>query len=256
LTFGRGPDGRVLRIGHRGAGALEPENTLRSFERAIAIGVDFIEFDVLDLRDGTLVLAHSDDLLEVSHGNRAGRVRGLALGELRVAAPNLPTLDEALEFFAERPVGLHVDVKCHAHGGGVASALRRHGLVDRSVVSAFWRDTLRDARAAEPDLAVAFSYPEDRYGLAHRRLVAPFIAPTARLLGRALPRRLPRWLRALGAPVAMLHYAVVTRAAVERCHASGAAVWAWTVNERQLFEHMAALGVDGVVSDDPRIFES
>jgi glycerophosphoryl diester phosphodiesterase len=68
-------DARVLRVGHRGAAALEPENTLASLRRAVELGVDFVEFDVLDLADGTLVLAHSDDLLEVSHGAAGGSVR-------------------------------------------------------------------------------------------------------------------------------------------------------------------------------------
>ena len=52
-------DGRPWRIGHRGAAALAPENTLPALERAIAAGVDVIEFDVLALADGALVLAHS-----------------------------------------------------------------------------------------------------------------------------------------------------------------------------------------------------
>ena len=52
-------DGPLLRVGHRGAAALAPENTLRSFEAALACGVDAIEFDVLDRGDGPLVLGHS-----------------------------------------------------------------------------------------------------------------------------------------------------------------------------------------------------
>ena len=70
-------DGRVLRIGHRGAATLAPENTLRSFRAAVEVGVDLIEFDVLDLPRGPLVLAHSDHLDEVSHG-AAGRPRARA----------------------------------------------------------------------------------------------------------------------------------------------------------------------------------
>ena len=61
-------DGPLIRVGHRGAAALAPENTLRSFEAALAHGVEAIEFDVLDLVDGPLVVAHSNDLAEVSHG--------------------------------------------------------------------------------------------------------------------------------------------------------------------------------------------
>ena len=57
---------------------------------------------MLDLTDGPLVLAHSNDLAEVSHGAAAGTVRDRSLAELREVAPELPTLDEALAFLAER----------------------------------------------------------------------------------------------------------------------------------------------------------
>ena len=102
-----------LRIGHRGAATLAPENTLDSFRAAIAVGVDLIEFDVLDLKGGPLVLAHSDHLDEVSHGAASGRVRSKSLEELREVAPNLPTFDEALAFFVDEApeIGLHVDLK-------------------------------------------------------------------------------------------------------------------------------------------------
>ena len=245
---------RFLRIGHRGAAALAPENTLAAFRRALELGVDFVEFDVLDLVDGTLVLAHSDDLLEVSHGVAAGRVRGLRLEKLREVAPQLPTFDEALGFLASVEVGLHADVKCERHGHEVAAAIRRYGLVDRAVASSFSMRTLHDLRETEPRLALGLTYPDDRHGLARKRLIAPLVPAAVRLLGRALPRRLPRWLESAGANVAMLHHGVLSQAAVDRCHAGGAAVWAWTVNEAELLRQVVALGVDGVVSDDPRLF--
>ena len=72
---------------------------------ALAHGVHAIEFDVLDLTGGPLVLAHSNDLAEVSHGAAVGTVRDRSLAELRELAPQLPTLDEALAFLAERDVG-------------------------------------------------------------------------------------------------------------------------------------------------------
>jgi glycerophosphoryl diester phosphodiesterase len=247
----------ILRIGHRGAPALEPENTIRSFERAIALGVDFVEFDVLDLDDGTLVVAHSDNLLEVSHGVAEGEVRPLALDCLRGLAPELPTFDEALDFFAGAGgVGLHVDVKCRRRGRELAEALRRRGLVERAVASSSRAEMLRELAAAAPELRLALTYPDDRHGLAQRRLLAPFVVPGVAALGRALPRRLPRWLAATGAQVAMLHYAVVSPAALECCHLNGAAVWAWTVNTADLLERLVRVGVDGVISDDPRIFRA
>ena len=134
LRAGAGP----LRVGHRGAAALEPENTLRSLARAVELGCDLVEFDVLELHDGTLVLAHSDDLLEVSHGAARGRVRAQSLAALRELAPELPTLDEALEQVRSgETVGVQVDLKGSGFEERVAATIRRHGLVDRSVVSTF-----------------------------------------------------------------------------------------------------------------------
>lgn len=248
------PGARVLRIGHRGGGALAPENTLAAFKRTIEVGVDFVEFDVLDLDDGTLVLAHSDDLHEVSHGGADGRVRSLRLDALREVAPGLPTLEEALEFLSTAGVGLHADVKSPRHGRDIALALRRHGVVERTVASSFWTSALRDLRAEEPRLALGITYPEDRRGLARRRLLTPLVPSVVAVLAQALPRRLPRWLRSTGATVAMLHYAVLSRAAVGRCHETGAGVWAWTVNDADELRRVVDLGVDGVISDDPRLF--
>jgi hypothetical protein len=100
----------VIRIGHKGAAALAPENTLRSIERAIEVGVDMVEIDVLTLNDGTLVLAHSNDLLEVSHGAASGTVTTQSLAELGRVAPELPTLDEALALLAGHSAGIFLDL--------------------------------------------------------------------------------------------------------------------------------------------------
>jgi glycerophosphoryl diester phosphodiesterase len=232
IDFRRRPDGRFIRIGHRGAATLAPENTIESFGAAIELGVDFVEFDVLELADGTLAIAHDS----------------------RAYEPGAPTFQQALAFFVERPeVGLHVDVKAR-RGESVARELARAGLVDRSAASSSWLSTLRELRAAEPALAVALTYPDDRRGIARRRLARPFVGPTVTALGKLLPARLPRWLARTGSRVAMLHYAVVSPGVVAACHGRDVAVWAWTVNDDALLERLVGLGVDGVISDDPRIF--
>src|ERR671935_3215029 len=102
----RRPRARIARVGHRGAAALAPENTLRSLELAVELGCDMLEFDVLALRDGTLVLAHSNKLREVTHGAARGRVGRRTLDALRSVAPKLATLDDALAFCAERLAGV------------------------------------------------------------------------------------------------------------------------------------------------------
>jgi glycerophosphoryl diester phosphodiesterase len=248
--------GRLLRIGHKGAAALEPENTLRSLGRAVELGVDLVEFDVLDLADGSLVLAHSDDLWEVSHGTARGAVRARTLPELRASAPDLPTLDEALEYLGRRAphVGIHLDLKWRGYERAAVEALRRHGALERTFVSSFLADSLHALRAHEPGLTRALTYPFDRRQLSRRRLAAPVVWGVVQALRRALPRRIGALLEQAGAGAATLHWSVVSRAAVERCHARGAPVIAWTVDSPEVLRRLDAIGVDGVVTNDPRIF--
>lgn len=250
-------DGPLIRVGHRGAAAIAPENTLRSFEAALAHGVDAIEFDVLDLAGGPLVLAHSNDLEEVSHGAATGTVRDRSLAELRELAPELPTLDEALAFLSARPeVTLHVDLKLQRRLDELADALRRHDLGARAVVSSFHVESLRAVATAAPDLPIGFTYPEDRHGVSKRRALQPAIRLGTIALRRAIVPRIPSMLARAGASVLMLHHGVVSRAAVERAHGLGAAVWAWTVDDPREVERLEAAGVDAVITNDPRVFSA
>jgi glycerophosphoryl diester phosphodiesterase len=224
----------LLRVGHRGAAALAPENTLRSFEAAIACGVDAIEFDVLDRGDGPLVLGHS-------------------LAELD---PEPATLDEALAFLAARDVALHVDLKLTTRLDEVAAALVRHGVSERTVVSSFHLASLAAFAEGAPHVPIGFTYPEDRYGVSRRRALKPAIRIGTLALRRALVARVPAMIERAGAAALMLHHAVVSAAAVERAHAAGVAVWAWTVDDPAELARLETTGVDAVISNDPEIFKT
>jgi glycerophosphoryl diester phosphodiesterase len=252
----RRPDGNFARVGHRGASALAPENTLGAFELAVELGCDMLEFDVLDLADGTLVLAHSDDLREVSHGAARGRVRSQSLEALRRVAPDLPTLDEALTFCAGQlpDVGLQLDLKRRGVEEAVVAALRRHELLDRSWVSGFDAASLRRIAALEPDLPRSFTLPRDRLGISKRGPFAPVVRGALASIGAALPRRLPVLLARARAGAATLHHSVASSAAIARAHEVGAAVYVWTVDDPRLAERLVRDGADGIITNDPRIF--
>ena len=254
----RRPDRVALRIGHRGAAHLAPENTLRSFREAVAHGVDLIEFDVLDLPGGPLVLAHSDHLDEVSHGAATGSVRARSLAELREVAPELPTLEDALAFFRDEApeVGLHVDLKLTTRLDELADALRRFGLEPRTVVSSFHVPSLVAVARCTPSVRIGFTYPEDRYGVSRRPALQPVLRAGLASLRAAVPVLVPRMLRRAGATALMLQHALVTARTVSRAHALGAAVLAWTVDDVIDLERVLAAGVDGVITNDPRIFDS
>ncbi len=256
IELRRAEHGRVLRIGHRGAAHLAAENTIASLRAAVAHGVDLVEFDVLDLPRGPLVLAHSDHLDEVSHGRATGSVRARSLEELREVAPDLPTLDEALAFFVEEAptVGLHVDLKLQTRLEEVAEALHRHGVDRRTVVSSYHVPSLQALARRAPRVRIGFTYPEDRFGVSRRRILHPVVGAGLTAARAVTARRLPGMLRRAGAGALMLQHRLVTPGAVARAHAFGAPVLAWTVDTRADLDRVLAAGVDGVITNDPRLF--
>lgn len=221
----------IVRVGHRGAARLAPENSLAAVEAAAALGVDAVELDVLRRPDGALVLAHGPEL-----------------------PPDAPLLDDALALAAGLGLAVQIDVKLPGLEEGIVAALRRSGLFERSFVSSFSLPALAAFATAAPELPRSFTYPEDRLGVSERRLLRPLLAPGLAVLRALLPRRLPRWLRASGASAATLNAGVVSPAAVDVCHRLGVAVYVWTVNEPALARTLAGMGLDGIISDDPRIF--
>lgn len=245
-----------LRVGHRGAATLAPENTLDSFRAAIAVGIDLIEFDVLDLRNGPLILAHSDHLEEVSHGAASGRVRSQSFEALREVAPNLPTLDDALAFFADEApeIGLHVDLKLKTRLDELAGALRRHGLESRTVISGFHIPSLRAVARAAPRVRVGLTYPEDRLSISRKPYLWPIVSLGLTSMRASVGLRLPRLARRVGATTVMLEHRLVTESSVAKCHAAGLPVLTWTVDEPEDLKRVVTAGVDGVITNDPRIF--
>ena len=251
-------DGRPLLIGHRGAAALAPENTLASFRAAVAAGVDLVEFDVLRLRSGELVVAHSYDLSEVSHGAKRGSMRSMRVEDVCAACPDLPTLDDALEFFAAEATatGVHVDLKSAAAADSVWSALDRWGLRERSLVSSFHHHALRRLARRGPDLRLGVSFPRDRLGVHRRKSLGPAVGAGLRSLGAVTPRLVDLLLARSRANTLVLHHALVSTAAVARAHARGAPVVTWTVDDPQDLRRVVEAGVDAVVTNDPSILVS
>lgn len=242
----RRPAGDFARVGHRGASALAPENTLEAFQLAVELGCDMLEFDVLDLEDGTLVLVHEL--------RRSARRR--SLDALRKLVPALQSLDEALTFCAERlpGIGLQVDLKRRGIERGVVEALRRHGVFERSWVSTFDAVSLQRLAELEPDLPRSYTLPRDRFGISKRGPLAPVVRAALASVGASLPRRLPALLARARAQALTLHHSVASPAAIERAHELEAAVYVWTVDDPALVERLVRAGADGIITNDPRVF--
>lgn len=228
-------EGAVLKIGHRGAPVLAPENTLASLAAAIDHGVDLVEIDVTSVKEtGSLALAHSPVQL----------------------TPDSPALEAALTFIAESEAGVIVDLKSVGVERAVVRALRDHDLLDRSAVASFRPRSLRELKELEPRLTTGLSYPYDRAGIAERPAFHPLIRAGLAGLRRTLPARIAGLLARAQADAALLHHALVGRRLVERCHGIGAAVLAWTVEDEDALARVLAAGVDGVIANDPRLFSA
>lgn len=225
--------GRPLVVGHKGAAALAPENTIASLEAALRLGVDIVEFDVCPGPAG-LVLAHSVE----------------ELGDDPVP------LEEALAFVADRAsaqVGIDVDLKSLGDEQAVVDALRRHDLVDRALVCSVFPESLRLVKQLETALTTGISYPYDRSGVAGRPLLAPAVRAGLVALRLGLPYRIGGLVAHARADAAMLEHRVLSPETVDRCHRIGTAVFAWTVDDPADLRRVIATGVDGVISNDPRI---
>ena len=199
------------------------------------------------------MVAHSNDLREVSHGAADGKVRQRSLHELRADAPQVPTLEEALTFFvSEAPsTGVHVDLKTAGHEVELVEALRRLELVGRTFVSSFLRAPLRSLARLEPGLRLGISFPRDRAGISTRPLLSPLARAglaTLRTVSPAVGRvRLDR----SGATTLVLHHALVTPGSVASAHRRGAPVVSWTVDYPGELRRVSHAGVDAVVTNDP-----
>ena len=226
-------DGRPLRIGHRGAAALAPANTLPSFRAALATGVDLIEFDVVAGQGGELVVAHSQREIE----------------------PETPTLAGVLAFFVEEAgeTGLHVDLKEFGLEHRTVDALRRYGLADRAFVSSVYVRTARRL-AGLGGVRVGITIPRGILGISDEGRGAPLARLGLRLLRLAMPFLVRPLLGLTRTSAVVMHHSIVTPASVRAARARGAAVVTWTVDSPKELVRVDAAGVDAVVTNDPRIF--
>ncbi len=241
---------KPLLYAHRGAAAELPENTLPSFLRALELGAQALETDAHLTRDGQVVLAHDADGQRMCGVRR--RVAQCSLSEVQAWDAGFGFVDERgrrpfsgqgfrvptiEELVAAAPgVRLNVDVKEPALALVIVALLRRLRAQDRVLLASFQSSTLRAIRAAGWEGATGLGQAEvARLALLPERVLArwPLRGSRAQVPVRAGPVRLG------------------TRAFVERCHRLGLAVDFWTVNEAAEADRLAALGADGIMTDDP-----
>jgi len=227
----------VIRVGHKGADHVAPGNTLESFRAALDAGVDMIEFDVLPLDGGRrLVLAH----------------------DLEDAARRTPlTLDEGLDHFAGEAyagIDLDVDLKLPGYEREVVDGLHARGLDSRALISSTYPASLRLIGRMAPGLRRGWSVPRAQRDYTKSLLLAVPAYVALRWIRAGLPAKAARALRRGECEALMAHRLLVSRLLVQRVHEAGGQLYVWTVDDAQEIARLEALGVDAVITNDPRLF--
>lgn len=207
-------------IAHRGASRERPENTLAAFQRAAELGADGVELDVHLHPDGVLRV-HHDPIPPGRTKGAAGGVQDATGADAEADAP--PTLDATLALLAAAGLTAYCELKGAGTAPGTLAAIRRSGV--RGAVHAFDHRQVAEAQRLAPEIprgVLEISYPVD----ALHALTA--------VVGRDLWRQ----------------WAFVDEALVQKAHAAGRRVIAWTVNDAAMMTHFAAIGVDALCTDD------
>jgi glycerophosphoryl diester phosphodiesterase len=254
MSRGRIADSDLLIIGHRGASARAPENTLAAFELAIEDGADGIEFDVRLARDGVPVCIHDASLLRTAQLERlvsdfdSTLLEKFYVGEwFNLRYPNrergyfaferIPTLAQVFEHFGSHR--LYVEMKCEEPSlqatlaRAVVELIHEHRIADHVVVKSFEHDSLREVKRLAPEIRTAALFGQSW----PRPLVpaAKIIAESARC----------------GADVISLHHSLLRSATVEAAHRRGFEVLVWTVNTSVWLRRALALNLRAVITNQP-----
>ncbi|MGH9875337.1 MAG: glycerophosphodiester phosphodiesterase [Pyrinomonadaceae bacterium] len=243
-------------LGHRGASALAPENTLAAFSRAIGDGADGIEFDVRLSRDGIPVVIHDATLKRTGLIDRP--VSDLTASELRevdvgswfaertqesnesFVGEKLPTLAQVFEFFGAHQGLLYTEMKCEPDEGPALAAevvrlTREFGMAERVVVESFDHSTIASVKRIDSGI----------------RTAALFEPKLTRPLSTIRRRKMVDAALAAAADEIALHHALAADRVVEKARRAGLEVVVWTVEDPIWVTRARSLGIKALISNDP-----
>ncbi len=226
----------MLNIGHRGASGYEPENTLRSFRRAIELGVDMVELDVYVCKSGELVVMHDNTVDRTTNGK--GYVSDMTLDDLKSLdagkGESIPTLREVFDQI-DKKVEINIELK------GEKTAVSVAELINEYVKTHDW--------SFEMFLVSSFNHYELRLFQQH----CPEVRVGALLSG--IPIGYADFALPLRPYSINLDCDFCTKEFVDDAHSKGMKVLVWTVNDVEVATRMRKIGADGVFTNFPDLLQ-
>jgi glycerophosphoryl diester phosphodiesterase len=231
-------------VGHKGADLIAPGNTVESFAAAVAAGVDTIEFDVLWLQDAHLSLEQREPLVVAHDWADAARRTPLAL-------------TEALDAFLEPPldkVEIDLDIKLPGREEELVEALRERGLIERAMISTAELYSLGRILELAPELRRGWTYPKVTKDWNSTPWAKPILPAALRVMRYRLPGLAAQQLPKLGVESMWVYHLLASARLARICKLAGVELVAWTVDDERRMRQLVAMGVDGLCSNDPRLF--
>ncbi len=227
---------KVLIMAHRGASSIAPENTLKAFKTAIELKADFIEFDVLETKDGEIVVCHDHEISRLT-GQHA-YIRDLSLGELKSfdfgEGEKIPTLEELIEVTIGK-----INLNCEVIEAGISykvvKILQKYSIIESTIISSFILSELLQFQKIDSELKLGLVLTKDMVS--------------------------PRWVikfckKAINNNFFAIHpyWKAINKEIVEFAHSNGLIVNIWTqiyepIEDSDLRE-VVRMGIDGLMHDD------
>jgi glycerophosphoryl diester phosphodiesterase len=225
----------MLKIGHRGACGYAPENTLSSFQKALDLGADMVEFDVHVCNSGEVVVIHDETVDRTTNGS--GRVIDKNLDELKFlnikTEEKIPTLEEALDFI-DKKIKVNIELKGRGAAEPVLRIINKYvtekgWAKDSFYISSFSRKEVMDFKKANNSFKCSYIVSKriwKRLGFLHFSIRHKFYSINIPLI-------------------------LASKKLIDKIHRAGLKVFVWTINEKADIEKMKNLEVDGIFSNFP-----
>ena len=230
-----------IRIAHRGASRIAPENTLAAFKEAIEIGVDAVELDLQGTADEQVVVIHDASLDRTT--DQSGQIKETSLETIKqadagtwfdpkFAGESVPTLPEALVSIADNAIAL-LEIKDVSITKSVVRIVQNMDMVEQSVIISFHSSAIQTVRSLEPRL------------------------PTGYIIGskeNIEPIQLCQQLGLLGSSLLNVDHRLVTEDFIYEIRRRGITLWCWTVDDIDRMRELQELGIQGITSNRPEYF--